>query len=484
MTAAPRARFPLSFVATPIVERLVDLVVICLLLVGAHHVYRNSTGFIQLCDSTYSLVVAEKLLLDGTFDLSGTVPADPERRRAMQGYLASHDLPYQLGRFPDARDPANIRIFYLPPLGSSVLSLPWIKVAIDRGRSVLDDNGVPDPQKEGLKQLKIAAVVCAVVVALFYVLSRFFCPVLVSAAIAVAYALGSALWSTLSRALWSHTFMVFWLAVAVLLIVSVRFTRPRPSMDVALGAGIGTALFWIYFTRPHGVLSAVAIGMYLLIYHRRVLAITLVVGAIWCAALVAASFHYFGTALPPSVYSAGLLDANAGFRRLYGILFSPSRGFLVYGPYLVPVVALLFVCRRHIPAPHLLVPAGSALLFYCVLYANYSEWHAGASYGSRYFADLLPWYVLATAMAVAALQSSWRERPRGPKAALAAALPVTFGWGIFVHSHGANSVPAWLWNFAYAAGDPVIVVMDWKHPQFLAGITFATKEDGRFVDLR
>ncbi len=88
---------------------------------------------------------------------------------------------------------------------------------------------------------------------------------------------------------------------------------------------------------------------------------------------------------------------------------------------------------------------------------------------------MLPWFVLATAIAVNGLLSAgfcWR------KAAAVAALAACFGWGVFVHGRGANSKPAWFWNdLTRAVGDEA-AVKDWRHPQFLAGLTFEVNPDG------
>ena len=446
-------------------RRIVDAACVGLLLLGTHVVYRASTGHVQNCDSVYSLIVGEKLLTTGSVNLADSFQSD---------------LPYQLIRRGDP--PA---VYYGYPLGSTFLSLPFIEYAkLRRGTSLLD-GGVPNTPAENALQLKITALVCAAIVALLYILCRFYCSPMASLLIAAGFAFGSPVWSTLARSLWSHTWMVALLSAAlVLLAARRRLATATARTDIACGIALGTLLFLVLFTRMHGIFSAAAIGIYLLLHHRRMLVATLLTGSAWSALLIAISWHEFGTLMPPSVYSAGTIDGRDVAYRFAALMLSPSRGLLIYCPYVLVAVGILvsgLVAHARMPVPPerragLLLPAGIAIASHTLLLSCYNGWHMGSSYGPRYFADLLPWFVLLTAVAVRGIQdgiaSPWRR-----KAAIAL-LAITFGWGIFVHARGANSVQAWLWNARAIAVPYEDAVMDWRHPQFLAGITFRVQMDG------
>lgn len=484
MNILSRFRFH-SLVASPRAARLAfDITLACALFGGTHAVYRSSTGTVQLCDSTYSLAVAETFLTHRTLDLSGCIPADPAARARLPGYLPGHDLPYHLVRRPVPGDPAAPpRIYYGYPLGSAVLSLPFVRYYHARGLAVIGPDGVPGYVAEGTIQVRIAARVCAATVVLFYVLARFFCPPAVAALIAAGFGLGSPVWSTLSRALWSHTWMTFWITAAVVLLVATRRAANRTrTADLLFGLGLGTALFWAVFCRQHAVLSAAAIGVFLLPRDRRLLTITVLTGGAWATALVVASLAYFGTPTPPSVYTAEAIDGRDVLNRFAGLMVSPTRGLFVYCPYLAVVGVLLVTGRKHLTDAGLLLPAGLAVGGYTAVLACYNGWHANWAYGPRYFSDVLPWFVLATAIGVRGLID--RPEPGLPwrKAAAAAALVLAFGWGVFVHARGANSPAAWHWNdLARAVGDEA-AVKDWRHPQCLAGITFEVNPDGSVTE--
>ena len=145
---------------------------------GSHAAYRASTSTVQLCDSTYSLIVSEQLLAAGSHDLTDRVPADAAARRTMPGFDAGQDLPYHLVRKPDPHRPdAPPRIHYGYPLGSSVLSLPFVWHYVrNKGMRSTGPDGLPSYKNEGEIQQRIAAVVAAGIVVLFFFVARFFCP--------------------------------------------------------------------------------------------------------------------------------------------------------------------------------------------------------------------------------------------------------------------------------------------------------------------
>lgn len=443
------------------VRLAIDAALVLLLFWTTHAVFKHSTGHAQNCDSVYSLAVSEKLLTDGTVKLDVCAPAGTE-------------MPYQLIHRGDA-------VYYGYPLGSSILSVPFVKfAALDRGLSVFRTDGRLNGPMETLLQLKLAGNLSAIIVVIFYLLCRFHCSPAVSAAIALGFAFGSPVWSTLSRALWSHTWMVLLLCAALLLLQWRRRMESTWRTDLACGLALGTLSFWVLFTRAHGVFSILGIGVYLLLHHRRLLVITGVAGAAGVAAFVLISLHVFGTPTPPSTYSADTIDGHDVLNRFAWLMVSPSRGLLVYCPYVAVLGVILIGWRKHLADTGLVLPAAVAIGSHTLLFSCYNGWHMGSSYGPRYFADLLPWFVLLTALAVQAVLAApipkWRSR------AVLAALALAFAWGIFAHARGANSVKAWFFNWRPIAVDFEPAVKDWRHPQFLAGLTFEVKPDGSIIE--
>ncbi|HJZ58916.1 MAG TPA: hypothetical protein VKE74_28490 [Gemmataceae bacterium] len=446
--------------------------------------YRTASGHHQMADSAYALTVSEKLLTERTVNLSECVPANPAARRAMYCYSPGQDLPYQLVRGTDLRNPGAI--YYGYPLGSSILSMPFVRhYAHNRGMTILGPSGVPNEAIEAELQVRIASRVSAAIVVLFYMLARFFCPPLAAALIAAGFGFGSPVFSTLARALWSHTWAVFWLSVAVVFLVGARRVRtPTWRTDLALGVGLGTTIFWAGFCRQHAAISAAAIGVYLLFHNRRLFLFTVLAAVLWSAGLVVISRFYFGSNLPPTVYTAGTIDGKDMLNRFAWLMVSPSRGLLVFCPYLLVLGAILAGCRKRLADAGLLLPAALAVVTHTAVFAAYNGWHGGSSYGPRYFCDVLPWFALAAVIGVGGLLKVTETGFPWRKAAAIAALAVCFGWGVFVHARGANSVPAWFWNHRPAAVGHEAAVKEWDHPQFLAGITFEVEKDGSVRELK
>ncbi len=457
---------------------ILDMAVAYALFWSAHSVYRGSTGVPQVCDSAYSMAAAERLATTGSLELTSAVPADTANRRAIPGWQAGGDLPYHI-----IRHPANSEhLYYGYPLGSVVLSVPWVKHYSSRGLSAFNADGYLSYAAEREIQVRVASRVAAGLVVLLYVVGRAVLPVWSAALVATAFAVGSPVWSTLARALWSHTWAVVWVTAAVgLLFAARRVTRPTWRSDLLLGAGLGTCLFWALFCRQHAVFSGLAVGAYLLIWHQRALAWTVLSGGLWVAALAAASLSAFGTPTPPSVYTAGVIDGRDVADRFFWLMCSPSRGLLVYCPFLLVVGAMLVAFRRTLPDRPLLVPAVLAVSAHTALFSCYNGWHAGWSYGPRYFCDVLPWFALTTIIAVRGLLA---DTDRGRKALAGSALAASFVWGVWVHGRGANSVAAWMWNTRAAAVGDEPAVKEWRYPQFLAGATFEVRPDGSVHQFR
>jgi len=444
-----------------------DAALAVLVYVVAQAAYATATGHIQLCDSTYSLVATEMLLKRGTLELTSNIPADSSK---LPGYNPGLGLPYQFVRMKDTG-----RIYYGYPLGSTFLAMPWVAYhTMWKDRSVVDAAGAPRCEVEGVIQVKIASQISAAIAALLYLLARHFVRPVPALLLALGFAFGSPLASTMSRSLWSHTGMVLFLSAALVLLVSrMRVAIATLRTDVLYGLGLGTCLFWSGFCRQHAATSAVAIGLYLVLHYRRTLFFTLLGGSAWVAGLVAFSMATFGTLQPPSVYGAGMMDGEDVANRFAWLMISPTRGLLVYCPYLLAIGAILVAGRKTLKNAGLLFPAAFVLTTHSLLIASFVGWHANSAYGPRYFSDVLPWFALLASMSVAALPEL--PRFRWPLGIL---LVAGFAWGIFVHQRGANSPAAWLWNERPRMVGNEASVKEWRHPQFLTGLTFLVLPDG------
>jgi hypothetical protein len=96
--------------------------------------------------------------------------------------------------------------------------------------------------------------------------------------------------------------------------------------------------------------------------------------------------------------SGGLFGAPST-AALWGVTFSPYRGLFVYCPVLLVAIAgLASLARRTGRAEAILVAV--IFLYFLLLNACFTEWHAGASHGPRYMIASIPFVALGLAEAL------------------------------------------------------------------------------------
>jgi hypothetical protein len=124
-----------------------------------------------------------------------------------------------------------------------------------------------------------------------------------------------------------------------------------------------------------------------------------------------------------------------------GLLFSPSRGLVVFSP----VVLVILAAQLRGPHRWLLVTTLLAAAIQFAIYASFSVWWGGHTFGPRYLLDLLPALVPAAASGTARIASS---RP-----ALRLAASLVLAWSILVSATGAFCYPHDEWNTDPASVD-------------------------------
>ena len=211
--------------------------------------------------------------------------------------------------------------------------------------------------------------------------------------LAVAFAFGTTTWTISSQALWQHGAGALLVALALLLVTS------PSTMTPGRGAALGALCVVMAANRPPDALIAGAIALYAVWMARRA-AGWLLAGAIVPLALVL-TYNLGVTGSWAGGY--GTVDAPGFFAHplwagLAGLLVSPTRGLLVFSPFLLFVP--LGLARRLRAADTRLLAALllAAVVAQLVLYAK-ADWRAGTSWGPRWLTDVLPilMWVLAPA---------------------------------------------------------------------------------------
>jgi hypothetical protein len=422
-----------------------------------------------LGDSKYSLLLSESLLTRHTADLSHyriwglqiyALPAHPDFVRAPRFYELIND---------------HGRLLYYYPHGSSLLSMPLVAILLASGHSVVRPDGIYDEASEAAEQHLLAALLMAALAVVFVRTAEVMLPAPWAVAVALGAALGTQVWSTASRLLWSHTWEIALLGMVVLELLDAEERGRR-----LRAAWLATLASWLFFVRPTGAIVAAALAIYIFAYHRASFFAYAATGLGWLEAFVAYSLLVFGEALPGYYQEPTFFSARHFLSALFGDLISPSRGLLVFVPVLLFVAYLLIRYWPTLPHRRLAVLAISVITVHQMVLTGNVKWWGGYSYGPRLSTDLVPWFVLLAVLGLRAFLDESGGRVAMPRAARAAfdlrnrsalvAGALLLALSVFINARGALSPDTFYWNAWVDIDHHPENAWDWRSPQFLAGL--------------
>ena len=411
-------------------------------------------------DSKYSMMLSQCLIDHHSFQLDHyAVPRLPALQRG--DYVQNGDI-YQI-------EQVGPHLYYFFPPGSSILSTPFVLLANAFGTSaVKPDNSFNLPGETKIESL-LAAFLMAALAAIFFYMARLLLPVSYSLLVTLGGALGTQIWSTASRAMFTDTWAVLLLSIVVFSVLAyeTKGTRLRPVLLASL-------LAWSYFVYPSYAVHVAAISLYLLfIFKRRQLITYVSTGIGWASGFVIYSWHNFGQLLP-NYFRPGRLLFGKFWTALPGNLISPSRGLLIFVPAVMFVAYLLIRFRRQLPNKRLVVLAIAAMVSHLIVISGFDHWWGGHSYGPRLMTAFVPWLVLLSILGLSAMLKSRMAGTgvaRFERLATSAIGIVLLAAGIFIHARGALSPATSIWNSLPENVDlNPERIWDWRQPQFLAGL--------------
>ncbi len=368
----------------------------------------------------------------------------------------------------------NKHDYYYFPLGSSLFSLPLVWVANWRGLDMAQE------ADNGLVQSFISAGSCILLFLILYRLGRCYLQPIPSLVIAAVSVLGSAIISTMGTAAWNLNFAIVFIALSLWLIARADSGHSESIHPYWLGA----FLFAAYLSRP-STAAFIAVALLYVLLKRRSEFLKLALTAL-CLLFLYFLFNRleFGQWLPLYNSLSRFIVERPGSLgvRLYGLVFSPSRGSFTFSPFflLVVVGALYFLrpARKH--ALFLLALAWFALEL--AIISRTTRWWGGWSYGPRIMAEVIPAFVLLTILL-------WRElSPRltaGRRYALVAAYLILGAAGIYINSvQGLYNLETHNWNGVLSPNIDAYpeYLLSWRYPQFLASRDALCRRHREFVD--
>jgi hypothetical protein len=251
-----------------------------------------------------------------------------------------------------------------------------------------------------------ASFLAALSVSLLYLLLLRRAKPSIALLLTLAYAFGTATWVISSQALWQHGLAEL-LVIGALLVLTGPCSGPRA---LALGLLLGL----MAGNRPPDVILAAALGACGLFWAgRRRAPLLVTAAALPMVAVLVYNLHVAANVLGGyGVGPKGMIGKSSFFRHdlllgVSGLLVSPTRGLLVFSPFLL----FLALAWRHLPRSleerRLTLAMSAAVVIQILLYAK-ADWRSGLSWGPRYLTDLLPLLMWMLVPVVAALRGVGR----------------------------------------------------------------------------
>lgn len=288
------------------------------------------------------------------------------------------------------------------PYGGPLLAVPLIALADLQAEITganLDQQARAGKISGGVEFWAAAIIALCSVMLMAFTLRRMGTPEPVAMLLTAGFALAGPLASTGARGLWQHGPAGLALVAATLGAVEIERrtgdTDDRSVVAPSLLLGVAAA-YGPFIRATIGIADAllIAAGSWLLVRAGRTRSVAwIVLGALAGAtpyALTRGATIDGGYQSPTGLGSLSLGDLPHG---LLGVLLSPSRGVLIWCPFLV--VGIVLVARRHAQRPRLLpiclgVGAASVLGFT----AAWPLWWGGFSVGPRLMAEFVTLTVL------------------------------------------------------------------------------------------
>jgi hypothetical protein len=364
---------------------------------------------------------------DGTFDLSSNA------RLVEHGHALPKSNRSRISTLPGALPPDAYwlvrthsgHLVSLYPVVGPILAMPLYLPAV----LWLDSQGWSQANIDRVAELaeKVSASVFAAIASLlmFVVLrregNRWALP------LAVAFAFGTDTWMISSQALWQHGSGELLIALGLLL------ARGSPSPRRAALLGFVCAL--IAANRQPDVFISLALALPV-VWNRKRNILWLCAGA----ALPLAALLYYNVFFVGNIVGAAALASkpdhffHVQWLGVPGLLISPTKGLLVFSPFLI-FLPVGLARRLRTPSTRRLAIALSLAVLAEVLVASQADWRAGASWGPRWLTDLFPILVWLLAPAPFVLH-------RRARSALIALIVAAVGFeavGAFWYTHTSDA---------------------------------------------
>lgn len=262
----------------------------------------------------------------------------------------------------------------------------------------------------------------------------------------VILAFGTETFSISSQGLWQHTGAEFWLVILLFFLILLRnrgTTRYTDIVAVLAGFAGGMAVL----CRPPDIILEAPLAIWLAIRNPRAVLLAALGAILPLGLMVAYNEAIFGSAVSSGYGVANSYGGLFTFPLWLGVagnLFSPSKGWLMYEPWLVLSIGLVVTggWRKLASLP---LVTGIGVLSLLLLYSLFYQWPGGWVFGPRYSTDASPFMVFLGAIALDEVANSSQVRWRFIGLVSSVFLGV---WSICLQFLGAYVPGGSAWNTA------------------------------------
>lgn len=277
--------------------------------------------------------------------------------------------------------------FYSYPLGTSVFMIPFVAIAN------LTHMDMEKRDHEIILQGRLAALSAALALMLIYLLARCYFSPAISLFLTLILTFGSAISSTLANALWSMNLTVIFILWSLLLLIKDKNGRKKLNPYL-----LGFLLFSAFFCRPTTAIFILSVMIYLLIENRTVLAKSMLVFFPCLMAFLLFSLKVYHNVYPGNYNFSFSSDGYVNFNwvAFLGNLVSPSRGLLIFSPFLILSFVGIGIFFKKIYKNKLFWAVFISFVLHLVLLSKWKMWWGGGGFGNRLLTDSYPSLVFIT----------------------------------------------------------------------------------------
>ena len=265
----------------------------------------------------------------------------------------------------------------------------------------------------------------------------------ISLAVGTVFGLGTSMWSIASRSIWQHGPSIF-VVTLVLLILDKELNRSE--RQISSLASIGALVAFAYTIRPTNGILILVLSFYMLRFPRRLFGAyfaglsSVMIG--WTVINLLSGYGFL-----PLYNRSGRLEFHPDFfEAVTANLLSPSRGLLVFSPFLIFSILQFRVLRSPSRSDSLDVIAATMIILLLIGNSLFPHWWAGHSFGPRFMSETIPYFAILFIAGFRAKNCEWSTKDSvfmRSRIGLIAALSVV---SVAIHAQGALIEETACWN--------------------------------------